>query len=161
MTDWSEWEYRETYCGCKIYRSDIYGDYVYGSPCITGYYWTKAAVTKRIEAGGYCNGTPPPPEEPVDVIEINLPDELTEGSYITGYYRIKNIGAINYRVKGILTTEWNGKQSKTEADLRPNDVLRVNLYEGGLVMPNQDAVITIDAQYLKDGVWITGDTKTH
>ena len=59
LTDWTQWEYVTTYLNCKIYRSDMYGDYVYGSPCITGYYWTQKAVKKRIctGQGGTWDGT--------------------------------------------------------------------------------------------------------
>jgi len=105
--------------------------------------------------------SPPPEEGKASIIEVSLPNELTKDSWITGYVRIKNIGTATARFRHFLTTEWNGKESKTEADLRPGDVLRVNFYEGGLVMPSQDALMTIRAQRLKDGVWITDDTKTH
>lgn len=105
--------------------------------------------------------TPFAEEGKASIIEVSLPDKLTKDSWITGYVRIKNIGTATARFRHFLTTEWNGKESKTEADLRSGDILRVNFYEGGLIMPSQDAAMTIRAQRWKDGVWITDDIKTH
>ena len=162
MTSWGDWEYIETYCGCKIYQTGIYSDYVYGSPCITGYYWTKAAVIKRIKAGGYCNDTPPPEEEgKASITNINLPDELQAGEWITGYIDVKNIGTIEDNLRILITTEWDNKQYQGSASVPVGYALRIDIPEGLITMPEVDAIITIEGQHLEDGSWVTDDLKTH
>ena len=106
--------------------------------------------------------SPPTEEGKGEIIEVSLPAELPEGSYVEGYFRIKNVGTATAKFRSRLVTEWNGKQSiGPETDLASNGVLRINLAAGGIVMPAQDAVITIYAQRLKDGVWVIDDTKSH
>ena len=106
--------------------------------------------------------TPAVYEGKAEIIEISLPAELTEGSYVEGFFRIKNVGTAVATIRSRLVTEWNGQQSLgPQYPLQPNEILRINLTAGGIVMPAQDAVITIYAQRLKDGVWVIDDTKSH
>lgn len=94
------------------------------------------------------------------VNEINLPDKLAAGDSITGYARIENIGDIRGTLRCLLITEWNGDIYSTEQVLDPGGILEATL-PAGVVMPKQDAVTTVKAEHLEDGVWITDDVKTH
>ena len=95
-----------------------------------------------------------------EVTEINLPDELALGDPITGYARVKNVGSGSGILRCTLTTEWDGATYSAEQVLDPLQTLEATL-PAGVVMPNQDAVITIRAEHLDSGVWIIDDVKTH
>ncbi len=160
------WEYGGTYCGCVLEYTYDYGEKQWRSPCITGQYFKKSAVTKRIEAKGYCNGDPPsPPEEEEEgkasITNINLPDELQIGEWITGYIDVKNIGTIEDNLRILITTEWDNKQYQGSASVPVGYALRIDIPEGLITMPEVDAIITIEGQHLEDGSWVTDDLKTH
>ena len=95
-------------------------------------------------------------------VEINLPDELDLGVNITGYIKIKNIGNIRGLIRCLITTEWNNTNYKTEQELDPSQILKSTL-PAGVVMPTQDAIITIRAQHYNTslGEWETDEVVTH
>jgi len=74
----------------------MYGDYVYGSPCITGYYWTQKAVKKRIctGQGGTWDGVsctfepePEPHWEPHSTYRgIDIQVWMPDGTPFTAYF---------------------------------------------------------------------------
>ena len=100
-------------------------------------------------------------EGKAEIIEVTLPNELTAGSWITGTVRAKNAGSVEDDLKILITTEWDGKKYKGEGSVPVGWALRVTIPEGLIVMPDIDAVITIEAQHLENGVWITDDTRSH
>ena len=96
-----------------------------------------------------------------EIVELVLPDELNEGDSILGSIKIKNVGLAKGSLRILLTTEWNNNWYESIEVVPVGDTLTANLLEGRIVMPSQDAVMTIEAQHLEDGVWVTDDTKTH
>lgn len=105
---------------------------------------------------------PPPTEEgKAEIIEMSLPDKLDVGSWITGVVRAKNIGSVEDDLRILLTTEWNNKQYQGNGSVPVGWALKVTISEGVITMPSIDAVVTVDAQHLEDGVWITDDTRSH
>ena len=105
---------------------------------------------------------PPPTDEGrAEIIEVSLPSELVAGSWITGTVRAQNVGTVEDDLRILITTEWNGKQYQGNGSVPIDYALRVTISEGVVTMPDIDAVITIEAQHLENGVWITDDTKSH
>ena len=96
-----------------------------------------------------------------EIVELVLPDELNERDSILGSIKIKNVGLAKGSLRILLTTEWDNNWYESIEVVPVGDTLTVNLLEGRIVMPSQDAVMTIEAQHLEDGVWVTDDTKTH
>ncbi len=110
----------------------------------------------------------PPPPPPADqeglaqIVLVDLPDSLFEGEPVTGTVRIKNVGAIGDKLQVSITTEWDSKLYKASADIPVGYTYTVNLTVAtGIVMPAQDAVITIRAQHDQDGAWVTDDQASH
>ena len=160
----SQWFYKETYCGCVI-QETIEGSGIFGSPCTQYLRFSVSRVKDDIRAKGYCNGAPPPPptgEGKASIIEVNLPDELEAGDLIIGYFRIKNIGTVEDDMRILVTTMWNGSRYSGWNTVPVNSVLRYAIIDThNIRMPNQDAIIKIEGQHKKDGVWVTDDTKLH
>lgn len=91
---------------------------------------------------------------------FSLPAELYEGDPVIGYVDVVNIGLGVDLIMCRLVTEWNGASYETQATLNAGATLRANV-PAGVVMPAQDAVITMRAFHDEDGVWILDDTVTH
>jgi len=106
---------------------------------------------------------PPPPtgEGKASVYEVNLPSDLKAGSSITGTVKIQNIGAVEDDLRILITTEWDSKKYQASGSVPVNWVLTATIAEGVMVMPDIDAIMTIEAQHLEAGVWVTDDTRTH
>lgn len=103
-----------------------------------------------------------PGEGEASIIEVNLPDKLSAGELIIGYFRVKNIGTVEDRIRCLVTTMWNGRQYAGENTVPVNSVLRYAIIDThDIRMPSQDAVTKIEGQHKENGVWITDDTKTH
>ena len=161
----TRWFYKETYCGCVI-QETYEGSGIFGSPCTVYLRFEISRVKADIRAKGYCDEAPPPPppsgEGKASIIEVNLPDELSAGNQIIGYFRIKNIGTVEDDMRILVTTMWDGKQYAGWNSVPVNSVLRYAIIDThNIIMPNQDAVIKIEGQHKENGVWITDDTKTH
>ncbi len=165
----TRWFYKETYCGCVI-QETYEGSGIFGSPCTVYLRFEISRVKADIRAKGYCDEAPPPPPPPpppsgegkASIIEVNLPSELSTGELIIGYFRVKNIGTVEDRIRCLVTTTWNGRQYSGENTVPVNGVLRFAIIDThNIRMPNQDAIIKIEGQHKKDGVWVTDDTKTH
>ena len=123
--DWSTWEYIETYCGCKIYRKwmETYEAYYWGSPCDPSFRWTKAAVKKNIEKGGYC--AVPPPED-IAVVTIWAPGSAEAGQ--------------QFNASGIVYDKVTGQ---------PYDGVPVDVYYNGKLLGG--GYTGVDGDYLVSG----------
>lgn len=105
---------------------------------------------------------PPPAEEGVaQVYAIELPSQLDSGAWIVGKVKIKNIGPAEDDLRALVTTEWNGKKYQGSAKVPVGIILTLSIASGLIMMPDVDAVVTVDGQHLEAGVWVTDDTKTH
>lgn len=149
--EWNIWDLTEIEPGAHTYGAS-------DPNCVgkSSFYYTLSAIRAKID-----DWIGVPSEGKAEIIEVSLPSELTEGSFITGHVKFKNVGTVFSRLKCLITTEWDGKKYSTIADLEPGEVHIAYIKEGTVVMPNQDAVITIEGQHLQFGEWITDDTKTH
>lgn len=152
--------YVETYCGCDIFFH--LPAEIYTSPCTQYARYTIERVKEDIRARGYCDEVPSDGEGKASIIEVNLPDKLSLGDLIIGYFRVKNIGAVEDRIRCLVTTMWNGRQYAGENTVPVNSVLRYAIIDThNITMPNEDAVIKIEGQHDENGVWITDDVRTH
>ena len=62
----------------------------------------------------------------------------------------------------LVSTMWNGSRYSGWNRVPVNSVLRYAIIDThNIRMPNQDAIIKIEGQHKKDGVWVTDDVKTH
>jgi len=104
--------------------------------------------------------TPEPTNPVASIIELNLPSQLHTGEPITGYIRVQNIGDGIGDFRCLIITEWDGAIYSTEQSLNPGQVLEASI-PTGIIMPNQDAIITIKGEHLEGEVWVTDDVKTH
>ena len=104
---------------------------------------------------------PIPKEAKAIIVVLELPDELTEGSPITGLVTLQNQGDKDDNIRLRITTEWDGMYYYETKFVPARYNFTVSILEGLLTMPNQNAVMTIEGQHMVDGVWVTDDTKTH
>jgi len=104
--------------------------------------------------------TPEPTNPVASIIELNLPSQLHVGEPITGSIKIQNVGDSVGDLRCLIITEWNGAIYSTEQSLNSGQILEATL-PVGVVMPAQDAVITIKGEHLEGEVWVTDDVKTH
>jgi len=105
--------------------------------------------------------TTPVGEGKASVYDISLPVELQVGDWITGTVRAQNVGTVEDELRILITTEWNGMKYQGNASVPVGYIIKVTIPSGLIAMPSQDAITTIEAQHLEDGVWVTDDTRTH
>ena len=96
------------------------------------------------------------------ILQINLPTELSAGEPVLGSIVITNAGAVEDMLRILVTTEWNSKQYVGSASVPVGSTYKVNIASSaGIVMPAEDAKITIQAQHDEAGTWVTDETATH
>jgi len=94
------------------------------------------------------------------IFSFSLPDQLYEGDLITGHVDIQNDGLGPDLLMCRVVTEWNGAIYETQDNIASGAILRANI-PAGVVMPAQDAIITMYAFHDEDGVWVQDDVASH
>ena len=100
------------------------------------------------------------------ITTMNLPSSLAAGAAVTGSIILTNIGDTAGKLRTLLTTVWDSKsyEAISPSPIAVNGTLTVTIPAGLIVMPNKDAIITINGQHETSpgsGTWTTDDTKTH
>jgi len=96
-----------------------------------------------------------------EITEINLPDELRFGSSISGSFILKNIGTAEAKFKIVIDPAWLPLKYSADGIVPVGATFTASLGTGLITMPNQDAIIKIEAQRLVGAEWIVDDTKSH
>ena len=95
------------------------------------------------------------------ITKIDFPYELEAGAWITGEVRVKNVGTAKGSIKLRLTRMWDDMFYEVSGVLEVGQELVMRIPEGAVRMPNQDAVIKVEAFHLGAEGWVLDDVKWH
>jgi len=97
------------------------------------------------------------------IVEVNLPEELEAGQWITGSISVKNVGDAYEKLACLIHTLWDDAYYGAWQLVGPGVVVTVTIPEELIRMPGEDAEIEIYGGVLLDG-WDTfrrDDMRTH